>query len=66
MDSKKLLGLLLTLGGAIALGYGVIMLTSGNIAGPVWAAAILGAVFFLSGIGLMKSVKSGSGGSAEG
>lgn len=59
MDSKKLIGLLLTIGGAVALAYGVFALTGGEIGnGQAWGSTILGAVFFMAGIGLMKTVKS--------
>ena len=59
MDSKKLIGLLLTLLGAVALGYGVLNLTGGEVGnGQAWGAAILGGIFFAAGIGLMKTVKS--------
>ncbi len=64
MDAKQIIGLLLTIGGAAALVYGVLGLFEGGDVGngSVWAASILGLVFFVAGIGLMKSVKSTAGG----
>lgn len=62
MESKKIIGIILTILGAVALGYGVLSLTGGEVGnGQAWAAAILGLIFFTSGIGLMKSVKPASG-----
>ncbi|PHI18393.1 hypothetical protein CEQ90_18270 [Lewinellaceae bacterium SD302] len=62
MDSKKIIGLILTLLGGAALVYGVMSLTGGEVAnGQAWAATILGGIFFTSGIGLMKSVKFTTG-----
>lgn len=59
MQSKQIIGLLLTIGGAIALAYGIFSLTGGEVGnGQAWAATILGGVFFTAGIGLMKTVKS--------
>ena len=59
MDSKQIIGILLVILGIVGLGYGIFNLTSGNVGtGPVWAAAILGLMFFFAGISLMKSVKS--------
>ena len=60
MESKKIIGFILTLGGGGALTYGVIsVLAEGQLTnGIAWAFVILGIVFFTSGIGLMKSVKS--------
>lgn len=58
MNSKKIIGLILTIGGAGALTYGILTLFSGQFGnGAAWAAGILGLIFFSSGIGLMKSVK---------
>ena len=67
MDSKQLIGLILTLFGAVALGYGVISITGGEVAnGQAWGAAILGGIFFAAGIGLMKTVKSSTADSGAG
>lgn len=69
MDSKKIIGLLLTIGGAIALAYGVFAITGGEVGnGQAWGSTILGVIFFVAGIGLMKTVKSApadGGGTAE-
>ena len=62
MESKKIIGLILTLFGGGALVYGVLSITGGEVGnGQAWGATILGIVFFLSGIGLMKSVGGGAG-----
>ena len=61
---KKGLAFLLTIIGGIGLVYGVIMLFTGNIVQSTsWIAAVLGVIFFTSGIGLMKST-GGEGESA--
>ncbi len=58
---KKTLSLVLTILGAGGLIFGVIMLFKGNVADSnSWIAAVLGLIFFTSGIGLMKSSGSGS------
>lgn len=59
MESKKIIGLILTLGGGGALTYGIISILSGGqlTDGTAWAFTILGIIFFSAGIGLMKSVK---------
>ena len=60
---KKTLGMILTILGGVGLIYGVIMLFKGNVAeSNAWIGAVLGVIFFTSGIGLIKS--SGSGESA--
>lgn len=51
----KILGLILTIGGAIALIMGVLgVFGSMNIGLSPWALMILGVVFFFAGIGLLK------------
>jgi len=51
----KILGLILTIGGMICLVLGVIGIFGTNIvAVNSWALAILGIIFFTSGIGLLK------------
>ena len=62
---KKSLAMVLTILGIGGLIYGVIMLFKGNIGDSnAWIAAVLGLVFFSSGIGLMKSTGSGGGNTA--
>lgn len=59
MDSKQILGLILTISGMAGLGYGVFSLFTGGVTnGLAWAAAILGLIFFSYGISLMRTVKS--------
>ena len=60
MDTKKMLGTVLTILGIVGLIAGVLGIFEGNqIAGlSSWAFAILGLVFFSAGIGLMKTVKT--------
>lgn len=60
MDSKKILGLILTLGGGGALAFGIISIFSGGemTNGTNWAMTILGIIFFGAGIGLMKTTKT--------
>ena len=60
MDIKQILGLILTVGGALALVYGIVNIFDGGMAtdGGSWAATVLGLVFFFAGIGLMKSSRS--------
>tara|TARA_R110002124_G_scaffold131910_2_gene294413 strand:- start:48793 stop:48978 length:186 start_codon:yes stop_codon:yes gene_type:complete len=51
----KILGLILTLGGAISLVIGVLgVFGSMNIGISPWPLVILGVVFFFAGIGLLK------------
>lgn len=51
----KILGLIMTLGGAIALVLGVLsVFGSINIGGAKWPSVILGVIFFFAGIGLLK------------
>ena len=58
MEAKKILGTILTLFGGLGLVAGVFgIFEGGQIAGvSAYAWAIVGGIFFLSGIGLMKSV----------
>ncbi|OAV46034.1 hypothetical protein [Lewinella sp. 4G2] len=61
MESKKIIGVILVIAGIVGLCYGVFSLTGGEVGnGQAWGATILGGIFFLSGIGLMKSVGGGS------
>ena len=59
MESKKLLGIVFTLIGAIGMAVGVISLfNGGNAFGQnPWGVSIIGAIFFLTGMGLMRTVK---------
>lgn len=58
MEAKKILGIILVLGGAVGLVVGVLGIFQGTATAGInaYAWAILGVIFFLSGIGLMKSV----------
>ena len=56
---KKGMALVFTLLGAIGLIYGVFMLFNGRIGEPnAWIGAVLGVIFFTSGMGLMRNTKS--------
>lgn len=61
MDVKRIFGTLLTLCGAIALLYAAYLFinTSGGTRNMkvLGTAAVLGAVFFIAGIGLVRTVK---------
>ncbi|MEH6407767.1 MAG: hypothetical protein V7767_10825 [Leeuwenhoekiella sp.] len=51
----KVLAIVLTIGGAISLVFGVLGIFGSFEAGmSPWALAILGGIFFLSGISLLK------------
>lgn len=58
METKKILGVVLVLAGAVGLVVGVLGIFQGTHTAGInaYAWAILGLIFFLSGIGLMKSV----------
>ncbi len=62
MEAKKIIGVVLTILGAIGLAAGVLTIFQGGeaLGKNSYAMTILGIVFFVAGIGLMKSVKSGS------
>ena len=56
---NKIVGVSLTILGAIGLILGVLGIFGSNIVNlNSWAMAILGLIFFLSGIGLLKRVSS--------
>jgi len=58
---KKGLAFTLTILGSLGLIFGVIMIFTGNVMQSTsWIAAVLGIIFFTSGIGLMKSTSSSS------
>ena len=60
MDVKKILALIFTIVGAIALAAGVLAIFNpGQLAlgNNAWGVAIIGAVFFITGMGLLRSVK---------
>jgi hypothetical protein len=60
---KKTIGGILTLLGAILLVIGVVGLFGTNLVqGNPWIFTILGAVFFVAGISLLKTVRSIEGG----
>jgi len=51
----KVLGIILVLGGAVALVLGVLgVFGSISLGAGAWPSAILGVVFFFAGIGLLK------------
>lgn len=51
----KILGFIMTLGGAIALILGVLSIfNSVSIGAATWPCIILGVIFFFAGIGLLK------------
>ena len=57
---KKGLGFTFTILGAIALIYGIVIVFKGGMTDSnSWIAMILGAIFFTSGIGLLKSTSGG-------
>lgn len=59
---KKVMAGILTLLGAISLIIGVVGLFGQNVMqGNPWIYTILGAIFFLSGISLLRSVRSTEG-----
>ncbi|UAB79982.1 hypothetical protein INR76_07485 [Marixanthomonas sp. SCSIO 43207] len=54
----KILGFILTIGGAIALVIGLLgVFGSMNVGLSPWALLILGIIFFFAGIGLLKKRK---------
>ena len=56
---KKALGAIFTLLGAFALVVGVVGIFGTNlIQGNPWVYTILGLIFFLAGIGLVKTIRS--------
>lgn len=58
MKSKQTIGIIFTLAGAIALAVGLMSLFNKGLAfgqNP-WGVTIVGVIFFLSGMGLMRSV----------
>ncbi|MGZ5282293.1 MAG: hypothetical protein ACXWDO_02775 [Bacteroidia bacterium] len=60
---KKIIGGILTLLGALLLVVGVVGLFGTNwLQGNPWIFTILGAVFFIAGIMLLKTIRSVEGG----
>jgi|AntRauTorckE5430_2_1112549.scaffolds.fasta_scaffold08389_2 hypothetical protein len=60
MKSKQILGIAFTLIGALGLAAGVISIFNKGMAfgqNP-WGVAIIGGIFFLTGMGLMRTVGS--------
>ncbi|GAB3313427.1 hypothetical protein GCM10027299_00470 [Larkinella ripae] len=57
MSVKSIFGILLTLAGLVGLIYGGMDLTSGGVARASWVYLIMGAIFFFSGISLIRSTK---------
>ncbi len=60
METKQILGVVLIALGGLALIMGVLGIFGQNVVSGVnpWALAILGIVFFPSGIGLLKTIRS--------
>ncbi len=59
---KKGLALVFTILGAVGLVYGIFMLFNGEVTDSnPWIAAVLGVIFFTSGMGLMRSTGSSGG-----
>lgn len=58
MKSKQLIGIVFTLAGAIALAVGLMSVFNKGLAfgQNAWGVTIVGIIFFLSGMGLMRSV----------
>ena len=58
---KKTLALVFTVLGAIGLIAGIVMMFTGQLTqSTTWIAAVLGIIFFSSGIGLLKTTKGGT------
>lgn len=60
MKSKQMLGILFTIVGAIGLAVGVMSIFNKGMAfgqNP-WGVAIIGGIFFLTGMGLMRTVSN--------
>lgn len=61
MSTNQTIGIVLLIIGMAGLIYGVFMIFSGNLDNTyAWVGAILGLIFFGSGIGLMKSAGGSS------
>ena len=59
---KKAIGGVLTVGGAVLLIMGVLGLFGTNVAaGSPWVYTILGIVFFIAGISLLRTIRSVEG-----
>ena len=59
MEVKKILALVFTLLGAVGLAFGVLTIfNSGQLAlgQNAWGVAIVGGIFFITGMGLLRSV----------
>ena len=60
MEVKKILALVFTLLGAVGLAFGVLAIfNSGQLAlgQNAWGVAIVGVIFFITGMGLLRSVR---------
>lgn len=60
MKSKQILGIVFTIIGAVGLAVGVMSIFNKGMAfgqNP-WGVAIIGGIFFLTGMGLMRTVSS--------
>jgi len=58
MNAKSLFGIILTLLGLGGLIYGGIDFTKGGVAQASFVYVIIGAVFFFSGVSLLRSTKA--------
>ncbi|WP_338872660.1 hypothetical protein WBJ53_28530 [Spirosoma sp. SC4-14] len=58
MNVKSTFGIILTLVGLAGLIYGGIDFTKGGVAQASFVYVIIGAVFFFSGVSLLRSTKS--------
>ena len=59
MEVKKILALIFTILGAVGLAFGVLAIfNSGQLAlgQNAWGVAIVGGIFFITGMGLLRSV----------
>lgn len=58
MDLKQVISALFILAGGAAMVYGVILLFQGQVNSASLASSILGVIFFIAGIGILKSAKT--------
>ncbi|QJW91214.1 hypothetical protein HNV11_18450 [Spirosoma taeanense] len=58
MNTKSVLGMILTLVGLVGLIYGGIDFTQGGVSQASFVYLILGAVFFFAGVGLIRSTRT--------
>ncbi len=60
MDIKQIIGIIFTIVGAVGMAVGVISVFNGGAAfgQNAWGVAIIGVVFFLAGMGLLRTVRT--------